>query len=461
MTHTHGHSTASNERLPGFHKLLDQPDNHDCEHVLDKPHSLQLSHSFRPEASERAPTPAHYNVMNALGIHTQIHNRYQVFDASGQLPFSIVFGLCRRSPADADPRQLLLEIAGSVLDVPYALAHGLLTLHEQVAKDARQWVEVDLSLLNKVAARDAECLSLPSPVNRTEHWRDAFTVFQSYFSVNNELASILEPGKKYIIRLASEDLGVKRWAYKQLDDKDGNPSVDSDAARLVNSKPTAGNAAFTVVKSLSWPPSVETSMHLCASSQSSDSAPPNAKPNSSTTLEISVTNTGSDSVTVQTRGYQRFLIPWGPFQPEPDAADDCMRIIDAMSHKSPISSLQVVDSATGQVVRRRIPLAIGPLTDSNADRRPKAEDLVTLKPGAPIRRKIDIGRLLDGLMDGDYKIRMLSRGCRWWYGDVGKEQCEDGRVPAHLGGIHIPPLMLESQDEVELRIRDGKIDQSI
>lgn len=402
--------------------------------------------------------------MDELQIHTQIHSRYRVFDALGQLPFSIVFGLCRRSPADTDPRPLLLEVAGSVLDVPYALAHGLLTLHEQDPEDARQWVEVDLSRLNEVAAKDAECLSLPSPVNRTEHWRDAFTVYQCHLDVNGELASILEPGKKYIIRLASEDLGVKRWAYsdrKHFADIDEKPSHDCEAVRLVNSKSTAGNATFTVVKSLPWPPKMETKMRLCASSPSSDSAPANAKLSSSTALEVSVINTGADFVTLQTRGHQRFLEPWGPFQPEPDADDNRMRIVHASPYKPPTSSLQVVDTTTGEVVRGNEQRGTGPLTDSHADRRPKMEDVMTLKPGAPVIRKIDIGPLVDGLVDGQYKVRMQSKGCRWWHGEIGKEKGEDERVPAHLCEDIIPPLMLESQDEVELRIRDGKVDQSM
>ena len=402
--------------------------------------------------------------MDELRIHTQIHSHYQVFDASGQLPFSIVFGLCRRSPADIDPRPLLFEVAGSVLDVIFALAHGLLTLHEQDPGDTEQWVAVDLSPLNKVAAKEVKCLSLPSPVNRTEHWRDAFTVYQCHIDIHGELASILELGKKHIIRLASEDLGVKRWAYsdrKQFVDNDGKPSHDSVAVKLVNSKSTAGNATFTVVKGLSWPPRMETRMRLCESSPSSNSAHADAKARGSTTLEVSVTNTGSDPVTAQTRGHQRFLIPWGPFQPEPGANDDRMRIIDAMPHKPPTSSLQVVDSATGEVVRGNDQRGTGPLTDSNADRRPKAEHVVTLKPGAPVIRELDIGALVDGLPDGQYKIRMQARGCRWWPGEVGKEEGEDERVPAHLWGAIIPPLMLESQDEVELRIRNGKVDKSM
>lgn len=402
--------------------------------------------------------------MNEMRVHTQINSRYQVLDASRELPFSIVFGLCRRSPADTDPRPLVLEIAGSVLDVPYALAHGLLTLHEQKLEDAKQWVEVNHSRLNKVAMKEAECLSLPSPVNRTESWRDAFTVYQCHVDANDVVASVLEPGKKYRIRMASEDLGVKRWAYsdrKQFVDNDGKLSHDSEAVKLVNSKPSAGNATFTVVKSLSWPPRIETSMQLCASSPSSDSALANTKLSGYTALEVSFINTSSDSVTVQTRGHQRFLIPWGPFQPEPDADDDRMRIIDATPHKSPTSSLQVVDTATGEVVQETKKRGTGPLIDYNTDQRPKTKDVVILKPGAPVLRKIDIGSLVDGLEDGQYKIRMQPKGCRWWLGEAAKEQGEDGRVPAHLCEIVSSPLMLESQDEVELRIRDGKIDQSM
>ena len=398
-------------------------------------------------------------MLSQLPIHTQIHNRYQVYDASGQLPFSIVFGLCRRSSDDTDPRPLLLDVAGSVLDVPYALAHGLLTLHEKDPQDAKQWVEVDLSRLNKVATKEEDCISLPSPVNRTEHWRDAFTVYHCHVDIDGDLASILEPGKKYVIRLASGDLGVKRWAFsnqKQFVDNDGKPSHDPEAVKLVNSKPTAGNATFKVVKSLPWPPRMETRMHLLAPFPSCDSALANAEPSSSNTaLEVSALNTGSDSVTVQTRGHQHFLIPWGPFQPESDADDDRMRIIDAAPHKPPTSSLQVVDSATGKVVRGNERRGTDPLTDSNADRRPKLADVVTLKPGAPVIRRVDIGALVDGLVDGQYKIRMQSRGCRWWHGEMGKEEGEDGMVPAHLCRIITCPLMLESQDEVELRIRDG------
>lgn len=407
--------------------------------------------------------------MSELPIHTHVNSRYQILDASGRLPFSIVFGLCRRSSVDTDPRSICLEIAGSALDVPYALTHGLLTIHEIDPQDkGGQWVEVDLSRLNKVAPKKAEWLSLSSPVNRTEHWRDAFTAYQGQFDISGELASILKPGTKYVIRLASKDLGVKRWAYSdenQLVDNDEEPGKNTEGVELVNSKSTAGNAAFKLVKSLSWPPRIETRMRLCVSSPSSD---PSAKPNGSPTLEVSIMNTDSDPVTVQTRGRQRILTPWGPFQPEPDADDDRLRILDARPPKPPTSSLQVIESSTGKVIRgNEKQSGIAPLTDSNADHRPKVEHLVKLQPETPVIRSIDIGRLVHGLADGQYKIRMGPKGCRWWWsGEVqGEEKKEnkdenengDGKVPARLCKGLVPPLMLESSDEVELQIREGKV----
>lgn len=386
------------------------------------------------------------NMTNELRIYTQINSRFPVFDISGHLQFSIVFGLCRRSSADTDLRPLLLETAGSILDVPYALAHGLLTLHEHGSQGI-----IDVSRLKNVAVKGVECLSLPSPVNRTERWRDAITVYQCCFNVNDELTSLLKPGRKYTIRLASEDLGVKRWAYsdrKQFVDIDEEPRIDSEAAKLINSRSTAGSATFAVVKCLSWPPKIKTRMRLCTISPSSDYT---------TALEVSVINTSSEPVTVQTRGHQLILTPWGPFQPEPDADDSRTRIIDATSHKPPISSLQVFDIMTGKMVRGNQQRSTCTLTDSNVDRRLKMEDLVTLKPGTPLVRKLDIAARVKGLADGRYKIRMQSKGCGWWHGEVEKEIVNGELTPVHF----CTPLMLESQDEMELCIRDGEVNYTM
>lgn len=380
--------------------------------------------------------------MSELRIHTKIQSHYNVFDKSGQLPFKIVFGLCRRSSADIDPRSLLLDIEGSVLDVPYALTHGLLTLQEQNL--AKQWVEVDLSRLNQAVAKEGEYLSLPSPVGRTVRWRDAFAIYQSPIDVNSDLASILQSKKRYRIKLASEDLHIKRWTYsdqqKFNDNNDMHKHSSEKPSKLINSKQSAGNAQFKVVNRLSWPPRIEMKMRLRRPSLSSS-------PPSVTTLEISATNTGSFSITIQTKGHQNFLVPWGVFQPEdPLASNDLPRILHTTHHKTPTSSLQIIACETGQVVRSNDRRGICSLTESHANRHPKAEDTLTMNPGEPVIRDVDISALVNGLADGKYTIRMRPTGCRWWH---------EGRQEQVL----TPPLMLESQDEIELSVQDGKVNQ--
>lgn len=284
-----------------------------------------------------------------LLIYTQIHSRYRVFDASGHLPFSIVFGFCRRGTTDTDMRAIVLTISGSVLDVPYALANGLLTLHERDPHDTHHYIDVDLSGLRKTPAENAEFLSLPSPVNRIQSWRESFTTYSYPVNVDSKLASILDPGKKYSIRLASQDLGVRWWVYSDHEDHisgcDEKLSQPPEDAKLINSKSKGGNATFRVVRSLPWPPRIETRMRFASPGHPTDSH----------RLGISVTNAGELSVTFQTRNEQRFLIPWGPMQPLYDHLSDSLpHIVDTSSHIPPTSTQQL-----GKWLEKTIPSVVG------------------------------------------------------------------------------------------------------
>ena len=392
-----------------------------------------------------------------LKIFTQINSRYQVFDKSGKLSFSVLFGLCRKSSSDNDSRPLHFDVAGSALDTPYAVTHGLLTLHEYNAKD-EDWYEVDVNQLGKIASKATEHLSLSSPIGRTQSWRDALTVYQSHLDVKSELAAILLPGKQYRLNLASKDLGVKQWTYGDLEQIVSNDTLLLTDGKLINSNFTGGNADFRVVESLPWPPTIETNIRLGKPLPPTASAYDNVKDSNTILLEVCAINPTAEVVTVQTRGHQNILTPWGPFQPEPAADDDRVRIIDDSPNKTHTSSLQVIDAATGQIAWDSQPSRTGPLMDSSADRRPKIEDLVMLKPGTPLVREVDITKLLDGLEDGEYKVRIQPKGCRWWHGKV--ETGDDGKVPASLCKVLVPPLMLESMDELCIRVKDRKIYQS-
>jgi hypothetical protein len=393
--------------------------------------------------------------MNDLRLQIQIHNRYQVLDASGQLPFSIVFGLCRKSPTDTDHRSIVLETAGSVFDVPYALTHGLLTLHER-DEHAAQWVKVDLSPMGDVDAKEPESITVPSPVGRTTPWKVNLTEYLYPLSLQGALASVLKVGKRYRMKLASQNLGVKKWAYG-----DDLPGEDTREVKLVSNRAGGnGSATFKVVKDLAWPPKVETRMRLCTASPSA--APASSEVDDKTALEVSVVNTGSEIISVQTRGHHKILVPYGPMGPDltndPDSCpDDLPRIIGAETHKTPIWSLTVVDVATGEVVVRGTSKRRGCRMPAPMDQRPKVDDLVTLEPGIPVTRIVDIGLRVKFLKDGQYKIRMHPTGCRWWQGKIEKEEGGNERVPVRLCKPWIVPLMLETEDEVEVRVKDGKV----
>lgn len=132
-----------------------------------------------------------------LLVSTQVHTGFQVFDRSGRLPFSITSGLCRRSPADADLQPQVLFTARSALDVPYALAHGLLTLRE-LGPEKGQEVEVDVSRLTKNGGGDESIyVVLPSLVNRAKGIGKtaASRIYQCHVEAESELASLLDLGK--------------------------------------------------------------------------------------------------------------------------------------------------------------------------------------------------------------------------------------------------------------------------
>ncbi|KAF1349177.1 hypothetical protein BDV97DRAFT_200395 [Delphinella strobiligena] len=386
--------------------------------------------------------------MDELPIYSLIHNQYQVLDHSGQLPFSIVFGLCRRASEDKDPRPLILNTRRSALDVPYALANKLLRLNVEDA-DLKQETALAINKLSQFGEKGTY-LTLPSPVNRKENWKTAIVAYRYQVDPDSELASIFRSGRKYEIRFASEDLGVKWHAYEDQDQLLADqrlPTQRTEKHKLV-SKPSHGRCAFTVVPSLPWPPILCTKLELGRiEDDQSDSSNP-------VLLQISTMNTGTEPVSVQTRGAQRFLVPWGPMQPD-EPLYPGPRIIDS-STPNPIWSLRITDKAAGTIVR--IPPGNEPCGFGARDPRPKLETIVTIKPDDSLVRLVDMSKRLTGLQDGTYEIDLEPRGM-WWCEGSREEFAQEGddRVPHRLWDPMIPPMMLESENTVEVHIKNGKV----
>ncbi|THZ78125.1 hypothetical protein D6C85_01247 [Aureobasidium pullulans] len=390
--------------------------------------------------------------MDALMIHTLIQSRYSIFDACGELPFSIIFGLCRNSSDDIDPRALVVDISGSVLDVPYALANELLKSHgiSTLRSDKQGLKDANIS----TSPSATRFVTLPSPMGRTKHYKECFTIFEYRIDADSELASLLQPGKEYSIKLASRDIGIKWWTYvdePQLPLSEEQISQSSEPAKLLNSKPSAGHAAFTVVDSLPWPPEVRTHMRIIPATETAVEL-----------LEISMTNTGPLPLSIQVQGRQRFLEPQGLFGPDNSQMTPSHRPLET---ETPVLYLGflVTNTATDEIVLgdgKRRTGCIG-LTSGRVDPRPRMQDLITLEPAQPLIRHVDLGGIVVGLEDGTYRVSFREKAM-WWCEGRKENICdqEDGRVKKELFRKDIPPVMLRCEDTFELRVVDEEMVRS-
>ncbi|CAG7556445.1 unnamed protein product [Fusarium equiseti] len=370
--------------------------------------------------------------MAELRIWTVISRNYRVFDKSGKLAFSIIFGLCRRD--DTDPRPLRIETKGTILDVPYALSNDLLQLRKYNPR-TRQYVQFEVGKLNNTNPPHAH-VTLPSPIGRAANWRSCITEYHYHVELKSELASLFEQGERYAVQNVSGwQLGPGAFSF--IDDKE--PS-QIDRCQAVSGR-VNGRAIFEVVESLPWPPELQTKMQLKISDYT-------------TWLTISVTNMESESITIQTRGRQHFLVPHSAFDVTPDYNHP--RILDE-ERPAPEATIKILDLATNDIVRR--PRSPGPCGGAQRqhDPRPKLDVLTTLRPGVSLVRDVDISSLLAELPDGRYGLKMEPRGMWWCFGDCEefKRICEDGRVPQDVFQTMIPPLMLECDDVVEVRVENG------
>lgn len=379
-----------------------------------------------------------------LGIRSIINSRYHVFDRSGKLPFSIVFGLVRQSREDTDPRSIIIQTSNSVLDVPYALSHGMLQLRvfrEKTGED----VLVETERLGLPCGNKGESsVTLPSPVEREGNWRTGMVIYRYPIDPESDLASLFKVGEKYTIRIVkgSDFGGLYDYADPtETPTEQSAPPKPGSKPKLINSK-AEGRATFAVVPALPCPPKIQTQMRWRR-----------------TLLEVKVTNLDSEAVTVQTSGRQHFCVPRGPLKEEAGHMidDGRPRLIDAGS-PSPELTLRVVDLATRTVVRGT--RDVGPCRPpSQSDPRPTLKELVTLKPDEPLVRQVDVKRILSELPDGRYGLQMEPRGVWWCLGSCGDFTLveDNDRVPQELYRSMIPPVVLECEGIIEVQVENGMV----
>jgi hypothetical protein len=413
---------------------------------------------------------------DGLKLHIRIHSRYQIFDQSGRLPFSIVFGLCRRSPQDTDTRSLILDTSGSIFDVPYALANGLLKLSE-----GQEETEVDLSSFDAEAGPH-QYVALPPPVRRAAHWNEDFEIVLYEIDSKSDLAPLLKPNTKYLIRLGNRDLGVQWWSYGEPGELPPGVILSSEnvseATKLVNSKESAGKAAFTTRDSLPSPPDLDIQLRLRPQLPSSIITDEDSSQGSACTLEVSITNTNAEhAVSIQSTGHQYFPIPWGPLQPV-RKIDNRERLTSTRSaSRSKLAKQNFIirsrSDDTNSIVHRTTSPACGCLLNEKTDRRPTRSDFTTLLPGKSLLQTFDLADLLISnlkLHDGVYAIELEALGAWWCWGSVDEvfndggeagermeEEKEKEKIPKEEYQGLRPPAWLRSKDEVVVVIIDRRI----
>lgn len=182
-----------------------------------------------------------------------------------------------------------------MLDISYALSHGLLQL-SVFDEGAEQDVQIDTSQLRYRAPGKCEKSRyiLSSPVERKGNWREHIGKHYYHIDPDRELALFFELGKTYTIRIVKGcDFGGDP-TYPDLAEYSQSQSNTSTSSEIptVICKEAEGQAIFTVVPSLPWPSRVQTQMRWTMGEGNRE------------LLEVTVSNMGTEAITVQTRGHQ-------------------------------------------------------------------------------------------------------------------------------------------------------------
>lgn len=342
---------------------------------------LRLAPSIGPRCTfhldmmtpEDSKTPG----IKSIRVQTQMKSQYRFFDISGGLPLHINFGLRRRS--DEDARNVSFQVAGTILDVPYALAHGLLSLHElrpSQSGGGTERVEVDLNRLQDAINHDEPTsgkIVLPSKTDNSRgRGLKSFTLYQYRVDPRSHLASLFEAGKKYSIGLANRNLGIHHYINA---DQDDSPSVDDtphpqtpgESVELV-SNPHGGFAVFRAVGSLTMPPDIAIKIHMHSIASDGDANGRKAEPD---LLRVTITSAGPDTIYVQNRGDQPFIVPWRIFEQESDDGLNALQGPRILDPSATIGRFQVIDEASGDFVQDPRKRGVCSLRASSYDPRPR------------------------------------------------------------------------------------------
>lgn len=378
-----------------------------------------------------------------IAVSVSAQCSHSTLDLSGQLPFQLKLWLVRRTKSDHEPRSLTILVPGSLLDIPYALKCGVLKIYETqpwgvMSDDAAPLDFSDLELKPSV-----EFLTLDSPVGENLRDFDRYVSFGYSVDADSAIAQRFEANKTYRIVLPNDghDFPVD-WCSLE-GSSSYQPSLSSRPGIHIKRTGHTPNVSFTTVQALAWPPQVTVSLSF-----PSTATPAIFSEKGPSVIQASLTNTGSRSVTIQTRGDQRFVLARDRLQNL--VPDDRPRI---SAEKCREDVFLVVDEQSGEVKYKwRPPICTLRLRERGPYCLPR-DAFVTLEPGVPLVRDVELNRLRN-LSPGDYRLYLETLSCWWTWATVDELFGSDTEIAMSSQKLRVPPLELASTNELKFTVSE-------
>ena len=397
--------------------------------------------------SVKYPTPAS-NVMSLtaelpISVRLETSHTPAVLDLSGALPFDIFFEV-RRSTSDLS-RPMTIKTSSSIFDGPYAFSHGLIKLIDMRSNNAVDLTNLETDKTDETS--DGSCMSsfITLPIRSGPLRR-----FNYDYRMPLRLAEIVKDfvtaGHRYRLQLNdSLDLGVKLWYYGRYSNLTlGSPRSlpqDPHLVKLVASKPS--HRDFCVVQSLPKPPPVSVTMSLSMSIVYRSGFPP-------VKVCLSIANNGDRPITVSSSGDQPYITAEARSSPVPNH-----RRITSIFPPPALKNFSIIKRQTGVDYS---PVQSSTCTLTSGSGGWSRHGLTTLNPGEPLINEFDFlvgANAIRSSMGGndDFTLKLRPTGVWWHYGTLDDIFGDKTALKTRPGGP-TPPLMLESQDELDFRFEE-------
>jgi len=373
-------------------------------------------------------------------IWIDLQGNYQppVFDLSGTVPFELYLNTRRSATHETDPRDLVILSTGSVFDLPAALDKGLVELVDEASKEVvRYQGNADQVQQDTRATTTSETfITLPTNVQGKDRPIRTVPLHAALC-----LRALVRPGHKYRLRLREKDIGVHWWAWGGPPEslRNGTELPSTEPKRLISSRPSC-SGAFTVVSEMAITPKLSIGLSLAGEAHAREEGSGADSEAPWPAIQITITNTNDQPITLKTSGDQPHLLAPGEF-PNPRAR--------VTAERPDVQNFSIVDHEAQEELISDAPTFISPVAGGSGRGWPRKQFL-TLAPQERVTRTVTLpGRRLAA--GREYHASLRQTGCWWAYGTLDDLFGDCNAVLKTWPAGPTLQMLLASEDVVVLR----------